>query len=172
MKEDRSALDDYLSGIAVVSQNDVWAVGAAQLTLSDTDSIIEHWDGSRWRGSVGQVSQVSGGLNAAYAASAGDVWAVGDSVQHWDGKRWKLVMRFGAGFNGIAGTSRWDIWAVGARVEHWNGRNWRAVPSPNTTRGFSLYGVAAISPTDVWAVGAAPTTHPPAGPAFIEHYSC
>src|SRR5207249_9413132 len=85
---------NYLNGVAVVSANDVWAVGwhsGGTLTL--------HWDGAQW--SV--VPSPSPGTNARLlgvtAISANDVWAVGAYSDlgpqtltiHWNGTSWTQV---------------------------------------------------------------------------------
>src|SRR5204862_547524 len=81
----------YLSGVAAVSANDIWAVGG---------SLIEHWDGSNW--SVVPSPSPSAGYSNLYgvaAVSANDVWAVGSSgydpfqtlTEHWNGRSWSVV---------------------------------------------------------------------------------
>jgi len=46
---DQVSVDDVLDGVAVVSSDDVWAVGSTATIQSRRDhSLIEHWDGTRW----------------------------------------------------------------------------------------------------------------------------
>ena len=56
-----------LNGVALVSQNDAWAVGA--------DGVIYHWDGTDWRSTVSPTLQT---LRTVTMVSAIDGWAVGD----------------------------------------------------------------------------------------------
>jgi hypothetical protein len=139
-----------LYGVAAVSASDVWAVGA----YGDLQTLIEHWDGTRWRSfSFGYTHGALGGgiLHGVAAVSAGDVWAVGTNT-------------------------------TGTLVGHWDGTNWSIVPSPNQQGATNdeLLGVAAVSAIDVWAVGdslcteatcgaTANVTAPPE--ALIEHWN-
>jgi hypothetical protein len=147
-----------LTGVAVTSARNAWAVGG---------KLILHWNGTAWK----RVPSPGGGLTGVAAVSAADAWAVGGKlILHWNGKAWKRV-RFpapGAGtlLNAVAATSGSNAWAVGevARSDfrsasvilHWNGKTWRHVPSPRPPFGKfgnALMGVAATSAANAWAVG-------------------
>ena len=83
--------NSLLRDIAVLSSNDIWAVGD-----TGTSTLALHWDGSQW--SVVSTPAVSGtsGLQAVTAIAPDDVWAVGvrrdSSFQtltiHWNGTEW------------------------------------------------------------------------------------
>ena len=80
-----------LENIVVVSPCDVWTVGSSR-DLSSSDgpqTLIEHWDGSSW---ATVPSPSTGFLDDASAASASDIWAVGNSsgtvIEHFDGTSW------------------------------------------------------------------------------------
>jgi hypothetical protein len=169
-----------LDAVALRAPNDVWAVGARG-GKSPLRTLIEHWDGKRWR--VVRSPNVGTGpnaLDAVTAISRDDVWAVGRRgpegqgeralIEHWDGREWRVVPapRVGNGgeeLSGVAGTAATDVWAVGVYgfgpnggpvglIEHWDGKNWTAVTSPDLGNDFNGFNaVAARSPTDVWAVG-------------------
>jgi hypothetical protein len=128
---------NILHGVSTVNTGDVWAVGAAIKDAYDGFSVwktlIEHWDGVRWR--VVRSPNVGAGGNTLLAVSARgarDVWAVG----HYDD---------------VTG----DIPVRKTLVLHWNGRRWRHVDSPNAGSGDNeLSAVAASAGTnDVWATG-------------------
>ncbi|MEO8954926.1 MAG: CHAP domain-containing protein [Ktedonobacteraceae bacterium] len=162
--------DDQLNGVAVVTSNDVWAVGARHATETP-QTLVEHWNGSSWN----VVPSPSSGANdnvlsSVAAVSASDIWAVGyatDSnsntstlVEQWNGSTWNIVSSPSPGeLHGIAVVSANDIWAVGGYytqtlIEHWDGSSWSVVPSPDPgPTGNSLSSVAAVSASDVWAVG-------------------
>ncbi len=169
--------NNFLYGVAVVSANDVWAVGY-YLNGGTNQTLIEHWDGTSW--SVVSSPNVGTGnndLNGVAVVSATDVWAVGSYnngsgdqtlVEHWNGTAWSVVSSPNPGttyddLGGVAVVSTNDVWAVGSYsnssggqtlVEHWNGTSWSVVASPNpTTNGSFFYAVAAVSVNDVWAVG-------------------
>ncbi len=148
-----------LTAVAVVSTNDVWAVG-----YSNNGTLTEHWDGNSW--SV-VASPGGGSLNGVAVVSTSDVWAVGyvgnqTLTEHWDGNSWSVVASPGGGsLNGVAVVSTNDVWAVGysnnisgTLTEHWDGSSWSVVASPNpSSTQNSLQGVAVVSTSDVWAVG-------------------
>src|SRR5438094_1749709 len=157
---------NFLNGVAVVSANDVWAVGQAA-TGSTYRTLVEHWNGTAWTIVYSpNVLGFSNTLQAVNVISANDIWAVGYSTDtnfnnftltlHWNGATWSIVpsptvnddILFGV--NAIASN---DVWAVGRSQQeavtltiHWNGSNWSVVPSPND--GFEdniLFGVAAVA---------------------------
>lgn len=125
-----------LHAVAVVSANDVWAVGFSPhpsgTPLYIRQTLIEHWNGSNWSvvASPNPAGKTFVVLNGVDAISASDIWAVGHSgdpssiplqtlTMHWDGTRWSIIPS----------------------------------PSPGTYNGNELYAVAAVSSNDVWAVG-------------------
>jgi hypothetical protein len=153
-----------LSAVAVVSADDVWAVGK-----SDGGTLAEHWDGTAWNvvptGSAGSQSG-PGYFDGVAAVSSHDVWAVGSSapnggnslIEHWDGAFWTAVET--PGFTAspvltdVASFAANDVWAVGTIVSHWDGTRWGVVPGIAENAGFSAVSIVADgSSRDVWAVG-------------------
>jgi hypothetical protein len=132
-----------LNGVTAVSANDVWAVGYINGNTVEeglqSDTLIEHWNGSNWSMIPSQNKVPSSGayfafntLNAVSAVSADDIWAVGYSED----------------------PTPYTV------AEHWNGTSWSIVHSPSigsstSTRGTDVgfRSVVAISANDVWAVG-------------------
>ncbi len=107
-----------LDAVAVVSTNDVWAVGDNQPGGSFT-TLIEHWDGTQW--SVVPSPSPGSQYNVLYgvaAVSISDVWAVGYSS---------------------SGNSQQTL------IEHWNGSSWSVVTSPNVGSSNFLFAVTAVS---------------------------
>ena len=123
----------FLYGIAIVSTNDVWAVGAYESGASIwQQTLIEHWDGSAW--TVVLSPNVDSGrhhaLRAISAGSATNIWAVG-TYQSANGGDQTLTM-------------------------HWDGTLWSIVPSPNPApplQSNRLWGVSVGPCADAWAVG-------------------
>jgi plastocyanin len=170
------ANDNYLLGMAALSQNDAWASGYYFDGFASR-TLIERWNGAAW--SVVSSPNVGGSANvlpAIAAIASNDVWAVGYSglqtlVQHWNGSQWSVVPspNVGTGANaltGVAALAANDVWAVGhyhqpatnryqTLVQHWNGAAWSVVSSPNvgTDSNFLWGGIAAVSPNNIWAVG-------------------
>ena len=142
----RGEQQNILYGVAAISDDDVWAVGAKRDSAGLWSTLAEHWDGSVW--SV--VDSVDVGVNgnqfyAVAAHSSSDVFAVGQKA--------------GADFPSEA------------LIEHWDGKAWRVLPSPADPAATALpLGVAATA-NSLTVVGqqetdTAPyTTYVAAGPA-------
>ena len=158
-----------LHGVAIVSSDDVWAVGDNNGKVATM-----HWDGQRW--STFTASRpISGSLNAISFDSRSDIWAVGGEptesrdkvrplVEHWNGVRWSDVptaLRAG-GLNGVTLVSSSDIWAVGTTsgdvgsqnilILHWDGHAWSVADAP-TVRGSLNAVVQGAAAGDEIAVG-------------------
>lgn len=175
-----------LSGVAVVSASDVWAVGSSGSQLSGQVTLIEQWNGTSWQVvSSPNPGSVDNTLYAVSAVSASDIWAVGFYVskmgitqtltEYWNGSSWSVVKSPSPGsinneLFSVSAVSASDVWAVGftasnsssetTLIEHYNGSSWSVVKSPNP--GTSpvndvLSGVAAVSANNVWAVGSSNT---------------
>jgi hypothetical protein len=168
---------NYLYSVSGISATaDVWAVG--QVTPLSVRTLTEHWNGRTWRA----VSSVSPGdwssLNAVWALSPHDVWAVGaydgyrsgfnTLAEHWDGHAWsqaEMPTYSGADnwLNGLAFSGPEDGWAVG-KIDYtdgytasltirWDGASWTTIPSPNVRLINAFKAVDALSASDAWAVG-------------------
>ena len=126
---------DFMNSVQAVSANDIWAVGSSFTLDSVGQTLVEHWNGTKW--SVIASPNTSGtltGLSGVTAVSSTNVWAVGYSFTG----------------NGTGPTV----------IEHWNGTKWSSVPSPSPAAGFnSLSSVTRVPGTrSVWAIGNADTT--------------
>jgi hypothetical protein len=169
--------DNILRGVAVVSANDIWAVGDSG---NESQTLIEHWNGTNWSVVTSpNVGPFKNQLTAVAVVSASDVWAVGFSdtsssavlqtlTEHWNGSSWSVISSPSPGtstnqLSAVAVVSATDIWAVGfffttsglqeTLTEQWNGKSWSVVTSPNVGSQSFLYGVAVVSASDIWAVG-------------------
>lgn len=153
---------DRLYGVTVVTASDVWAVGYAYISPSAQQTLVEHWDGTKWTVIPSANRPL---LNNRFFDAGGiftnDIWAVGSSVdshgnpqsliEHWNGSQWNIIPSPGAAeLDGVAVVSAGDVWAVGSSlIEHWNGKKWSIVPHPSE----GLFALAVVSADDVWAVG-------------------
>jgi hypothetical protein len=179
---DQVSINNVLDGVAVVSTNDVWAVGSKEVGGGGRDhSLIEHWNGTRWRAVPIPDPPGADFLHKVAVVSANDVWAVGTYApnlqtlplaMHWNGATWSIVPvpahpTLSTVLTDVVALASNDVWAVGSAFDptipsrsrtfivHWDGRVWTHIISPNTGRfnadGFST--VTAIAPNDIWAVG-------------------
>jgi hypothetical protein len=181
--------DNVLTGVAVISGKDAWAVG-----YSSNGGLVLHFDGLRWQiFSAPSACQ----FNAITAISANDVWAVGKiayqpCAEHFDGTSWTLVHTptMGSSDNtllGVSASSSTNVWAVGTyctgngcdmgggvfqtMIFHYDSSHrWSVVASPNPSIYVNqLNAVTVISATDAWAVGSENTSIT-TSTTLIEHF--
>ena len=127
-----------LESVAVAADDDVWAVGSTSnvAPVGASETLIEHWDGSKWRRVPSPNHRSRAGipynlLFSVAAAGPDDVWAVGSWNSRWPGYG-------GGGDNPLA--------------ERWNGRRWRITPMRTPTDRAILYQVVTTRQA-VLAVG-------------------
>ncbi len=116
------AADPYITGLAALGPNDVWAVGTTS-GQAPRKTLIEHWNGSSWSVAPSANTNDSGRLYQVRALSANNVWAVGSDgsplVEHWNGTAWALIPgpspsgSVSSALEGLTTISAGDIWAVG-----------------------------------------------------------
>ena len=173
-----------LQSVSAVSPTDIWAVGYYMDSSANYLALLAHYDGARWTAVTpptvaGRWQQSS--LNAVFARSTNDVWAVGSHgsigafgqalVEHFDGRAWSVVpaANLPSGSTDLAGISASaanEAWAVGTGafagksqnatsvIEHWDGTRWGLVQAAPTGSATSrLASVVARSASDVWAAG-------------------
>jgi hypothetical protein len=165
-----------LRGVAVVSSNEVWAVGVqADISLTLRTYVIK-WNGSTWSA----VSTPSTGgcvLTSVAIASPGNLWAAGACqttnyqtlILHYNGSTWSAVTTPspGSGDNalgGLAVVSPNEAYAVGGYSDgtithtlalYWDGATWSQVASqdPGTTSNELLSATVSADNNGAIAVG-------------------
>ncbi len=165
-----------LTGVAVLSPCDAWAVGYGSAgALNQT--LIEHWNGGGWTAVPSPNPGANGSvLVGVSASSASRAWAVGSIVTasgrertlvvRWNGHAWKRVPSPSPGsdvLSGVSAVSGSSAWAVGDSISgdgtdrtlvlRWNGRAWTRVASPSPESISTLISVTATSADNAWAVG-------------------
>ena len=129
----------YLTSVAAVAANNIWAVGYTGRAPGAGDALIEHWDGKAWGVVSGQ--KPAGATGSVYTAvtripGSNQLWAVG-------------YAQYGTTSGTITSYFR-------PLIERWDGSAWHIVASPSLPSGaFSanLNGIVALSATDAWGVG-------------------
>jgi hypothetical protein len=134
----------FLSGAAVTSARNAWAVGGTGGDNLDFPLVLR-WNGGAWKQAHAPMPLSGGHLFGIAATSASNAWAVGLTyglstnilIVRWNGATWKRTHtpRLPPGaLNGIAATSAGNAWAVGhtgtrsspkALILHWNGSAWK-----------------------------------------------
>lgn len=175
-----SAHDNFLSGVAITSAKNAWAVGTYFPSLA-ARTLIERWNGTTWRQQASSSLKGSELFGVA-ATSASNAWAVGSYIDshnasqtlilHWNGTSWKRVpspapggSTSTSGLSAVAVSSASNAWAVGdyfakgvvkSLILHWNGKAWKQVTAPSldgSSADGSLSSVTIVSATNAWAVG-------------------
>jgi hypothetical protein len=87
-----------LLGVDAVSSSDAWAVGAYSGPNLVQDTLVLHWNGSRWTHVASPTPGPGAQLSSVSAVSGSDAWAAGsiDSagpgnvlLLHWNGRKWE-----------------------------------------------------------------------------------
>lgn len=172
---------------------DCWAVGGTDVAGSigqilaglASQTLIQHWDGTRWsivaspNTSTSQPNVVSG----VTCSSTLDCWAVGFAgggafvslTERWNGTAWSIVPSPNARqkalhvLSDVTCVTASDCWAVGNdlagnamqhHLQHWNGTSWSIVTAPTRSKDHDhqLLGVTCLSASDCWSVGYELTT--------------
>lgn len=170
---------NILFGASATSASDVWAVGDQEGSNGRFQTLVEHFDGTRW--SVVPSANPGTTDNHLYGVKAvgpEDVWAVGQQlgatgpdqalIEHWDGRQWSVVPSAGHGtasamlFSVTTGDG--GVWAVGQTddavagsrplIERFVDGAFTNVSLPASAGSIftSLWGVTESDDT-VWAVG-------------------
>lgn len=161
--------DGSLSDVAGLSARDIWAVGQQNAwDFWRNQGIITHWNGSSWSEvPIRGDATGAGHLRSVAAASASEVWAVGDGhdglpyVAKGSRDGFDRVgvpqLRTGDWLGGVAASSG-RVVAVGSRDGKAfllssggsaKGTTWKTVQGPVG----AMYGVAFAGRSDGWAVG-------------------
>lgn len=164
-----------LLSLAVVSQNDIWAVGVFADASQKFRPLLEHWDGTSWQQEEG-ISSIFGSLFNVIALSSNDIWAVGLMVSsnasggthtglvlHWNGRQWQQEPTPAGSreLYGIAALSAQSLWVAGdsqsgrSLVEHWDGKKWDNLAFSGSLASTltGVESIEAVSANDIWTVG-------------------
>jgi hypothetical protein len=171
-------VQNRLVAVDGVAPDDAWAVGGLGhdgYGGATVTALVLHWNGSSWtRVTVPTADSTFSvvELHDVVAASATEVWAVGQAfhrltfrqvpyVLRWNGQTWQHTTIPGAPngtFYGVSALSPTKVYAVGesngrALVARWNGTAWaqETVPAPSSYN--ALLGSAATGTGTVWGVG-------------------
>ena len=144
-----------LYDIAIINENDIWAVGEIYMndSLGNPDSKIYnaiHWNGSQWE--LLRIPYYYNGqsfyssIKAIYAFNENDIWFGIASLIHWNGSVYQSINTssfFPALVNKMWGTSSNDFYIVGTngQIAHYNGSSWAKIGSGTTTNINDAWGV-------------------------------
>jgi hypothetical protein len=135
-------------GLVVRSATNAWAVGETNPNSSSPKTLIDHWNGTKWRRTTSPSRSGGNYLLSVDAKSNGNIWAVGYSYT----------------------CSQTSCSHYRTLTEHYNGSGWRIGSSANpSTKGLDLFfGSSYVPGTNrFWAVG----TEGPGRPALTAEFT-
>jgi hypothetical protein len=175
--------DNYLYGADASDASNVWAVGVVYPpTGGSFHGVGLRYDGTAWHSVSRTGLPGNEALRGVKAASATDVWVVGDHragiggydtlAAHWNGTMWTPETTPDGnpgGFNHLYGVAAagGTVWAVGTYVDPSSSTNrlkliltrtggsWHVSAAPRVATYESLAAVDATGSADAWAVGSA-----------------
>jgi hypothetical protein len=156
-----------LYDIAIIDENNIWAVG--EIFLNDSLGHIDptpynaiHWDGVNWM--ITRIptktfsgTTVSSQIRTIFAFNENDIWtfSIAGSFSHWNGSTWETEFvseRVGSG-NKLWGTSSSDLYLVctNGGITHYNGTTWQKIESGIDVDLKDIYGTP--DGKEIWACG-------------------
>ncbi len=143
-----------LYDVAIIDENNIWAVGEIYADTTGLPYNAVHWDGSSWE--LERISveyhgyQITPPLYGIFTFSATDIWLSAGVPIHGDGKNWTQYHLFDMGVlsqndgpvNKILGSSSSDIYFVGylGTIAHYQNGVWSKVESGTTTNLNDIWG--------------------------------
>ncbi len=150
-----------LQDIAIISENDIWAVG--EIYLNDSTGQTDpqpygaiHWNGLEWKlmkvpyHDYGTTIKYPGPLRTVFAFDSNNVYVTSSAnLLKWDGNSWteKAFFMTGIPFGGqvkkMWGSSENDIYCVGnaGAIYHYNGQTWQQIESGTQDTFFDIWGI-------------------------------
>lgn len=161
-----------LLDVAIINENDIWAVGEIFLNDSTGQADIDsynaaHWDGQQWQ-PIRVPVQICGTpaigspiLRSVFSFSSAEVlFTEGGNLVTWDGVEYSQICLPSGLILGtlrkIWGRSTTDLYMVGDRgtIVHWDGSTWRRIESGTELDVNDLFGVVDSEGLEVYAVAA------------------
>ncbi len=171
-----------LLGVSCSSATSCTAVGDSAISGSKSDTLVEHWNGSKWalqatpKHPDGNESELTGvSCPSARACTAvgnsGNVSRTVTLAEHWNGVKWVVqptpnpAGSQGSELAGVSCPSARACTATGnydnragtdvTLAERWNGTKWalQSTPNPSDAGASHLKGVSCSSATACTAVG-------------------
>lgn len=130
----------YLLDVAIIDENNIWAVGEIHTAETDTfDSLgnwippynVVHWNGQEWE--LNRLLYKNGfwTIHSIFAFNESDIWF--EYAIHWDGNYFRQLEfpDFRTSANKIWGTSSQDVYIIGNNglIGYYNGTSWQKLES-------------------------------------------
>ena len=162
----------YLLDVAIVNENDIWAVGEIHTAETDTvDSLgnwippynAVHWNGSEWE--LMRIFYIFNGqsifhpLKFIFSFENGEIWFGGNGIVKWDGQQFSNVEIPQSAWGPVAINKAWgssadNVYIVGdnGHIAHYNGSNWQKLDSGTEADIQDIWGHIQGDDTEVIAI--------------------
>ncbi len=161
-----------LYDVAIVNENDIWAVGEIHTAETDTfDSLgnwvppynAVHWDGSEWELKRITYNGSFWTIKSVFAFSSNDVWFA--AFVNWNGMNYVELpipnILIGHGINKIWGTSGNDLYVVGTQglIAHYTDQSWQRIYTGMNVNFYDIWGAAnsQSGQTEIFILGSLPS---------------
>lgn len=157
----------YISDVAIIDENNIWAVGAIYANDSLGNSSTTrfnsiHWDGKNWTMKripyYYQAESFYHPIKGIFSFNQNDIWFCGNGIIRWDGNNYipvplNISVWGPYQMNKIWGTSNKDLYVVGnaGNIAHFDGQSWKKIESGTEVDLTDVYGNEDGSV--VWACG-------------------
>lgn len=181
----RTTSGALLHSVAVVSADNIWAVGTSNEYGRTGQAIADYWDGTSWVAKDPPVLTDGNGAvlsSASAIPSTGVVWAAGTTwgnganldpqiIGYFANGKWNAVtdtVSQGYSYNAVAASaSEVDVMTYQSTAEKYISGNWQSVPVEGSLSGSHLWGMNVVpGASSFWAVGDSGD-----GSTHIEQYS-
>jgi len=142
--------------VAIISDTDIWAVGAVYLDSANGNHDPFPYNAAHWNGQVWELQKIPyiyqgqpfyHPIQAVFALASNDVWFGGNGLEHWDGNQFSNVDAVNPFWSGNSIQKIWasldnNIYLVGSGgvIINYNGFSWTNISS-GTSLGFNdIYG--------------------------------
>ncbi|MDT3695700.1 MAG: hypothetical protein ROY99_04855 [Ignavibacterium sp.] len=140
---------------AIISENNIWAVGEIYLNDSLGNPDFEKYNALNWNGLSWDMYRIPytyqgsdyNPIQSVCAFNANDVWFGGNGIIHWNGTEFKPVTIPSSVWDGyrikkIWGKSSDDLYIVGIKgsIAYYNGNSWSKIESGTTSNLIDIRG--------------------------------
>ncbi len=152
---DINAGSSGLSDVAIIDENNIWAVGEINVSDSSGNGYTTynavHWDGSKWELKripfLYNGQNFYGPINSIFAFSKEDIWFGIGNMIHWNGQKYISIQLPSNAWGPyrilkIWGKSGNDFYIVGesGNIAHYQNGKWNKVESGTTTNINDIWG--------------------------------
>jgi len=133
-----------LFDVAIINENDIWAVGEIYADSSSNKYNAVHWNGQGWE--LKKILYAGGfaPITSVFAFNENDIWFGIGYMVHWDGEKYEEIEipDFHLRVNKIWGVSSSDLYIIAdsGTIVHYVDGNWHKIVSRTDVNLLDIYG--------------------------------